>query len=160
MVAESAGVVVTQNEPSRVKQSLAKRCTSWTNIPAVASRSFTSDLVKVREDTHRKPLESSFADGSKLSPASGESTVSDTRGRGGVANDSAGLGVPSQASAKLHGQVCHDATSAGVIGGSCPINQRQDFWNPRFTCTLLALFRKCPEISGVGEGNRTLVCVA
>src|SRR5262245_47147790 len=29
----------------------------------------------------------------------------------------------------------------------------------KITCTLLALFRKCREISGAGEGNRTLVSV-
>jgi hypothetical protein len=28
-----------------------------------------------------------------------------------------------------------------------------------FTCTLLALFCKCPEINGAGEGNRTLVII-
>jgi hypothetical protein len=29
----------------------------------------------------------------------------------------------------------------------------------RFTCTLLALFRKCLQINGAGEGNRTLVII-
>src|SRR5690242_8154425 len=34
---------------------------------------------------------------------------------------------------------------------------RRRWRSQHFTCTLLALFRKCPEINGAGEGNRTLV---
>src|SRR6185295_10057223 len=44
-----------------------------------------------------------------------------------------------------------------ILSAEFALNMREFF--RRITCTLLALLRKCPEINGAGEGNRTLVCV-